>query len=1100
MGTLCPERWSRIQEVFSRAMDAPDERAREALLDANCASDLELRREVEQLLAAREGADEYIRGVARRSRLPFGESNSESSREGRRIGAYRLIREVGRGGMGAVYLAERADGQFEKRVAIKVLPMWLVGDGPRARFAAERRILARLDHPGIARLLDAGLTEDGVPYFVMEYVEGESITERCDRERCCLEERLALFQQVCEAVDYAHQQRVVHRDLKPSNILVDRAGRVKLLDFGIAKMLDGGAGDEPTLTHWAGQALTPAYASPEQITGLPVGLTSDVYQLGVLLYKLVAGRPPISLAGKTPTEVRRRLTERLPLPPSETVARNGGSDHAEAMARQEELAQLRGSSPEALRAGLRGDLDDIVLKALRKAPERRYASAGDLARDIGRYLAGLPVAARPEPWIRRLGARLPQRYRGLTVGLLAAIVPITAMGVLWWSPWDSPAGVEAESRFIPPAAAERVAVFPFQVRGSGSSEYVGEALASLVAAHLDGTGGVRSIDARTLFKTVAREASDVLDREVIDDLAARFGAGTQLTGDVVLIAGVFQVSARLRTGGDVPRNEVTVIDGSEADLFDVAERLAGWVLGHLAPGRHAVAAAASTRSLSALRQYVGGESAYRRGDHVEAVEAFTRAAETDTSFALANYRLSVALEWVGREADAPLFAARAARHSARLPERDRLLVQGHAAYRHEDFDLAERTYRRLVGLYPETEEGWYGLAEIVFHRGPALGRAATTAREPFERVLQLDPGHLPAMLHLARIAALEGNAAEVDALIRRYLESAPPGERALELRAIHALLTRDDAALRRVANELRNETDARLWMTAWRATVYSGEVEAGSELLRIMTEPDRPAQQQALGHLSLAHMELALGRLNAAAAELDRADRLVPGSALALRALFATRPFIPTEPARLRDLRAQLEGSEPPMAAGNTVMPTPDVATRPYLLGLLDLRIGDVDGARERVAILDAVDAAAHPMAPHFAVALRARIAREQGDIGEALRNATRLAERVGIPYPSGSHPLTSHLDARYLRAQLLEDAGRASDALRWYGSFLEDHPHGVIYLAPAHERSARIHAAAGRVDEARRHLERLLHLWKDADPELAPLLQDAQRDLAGLL
>jgi serine/threonine protein kinase/Flp pilus assembly protein TadD len=1096
---ICPERWARIQAVFSGAMDAPDERARQALLDTSCAGDPELRREVEHLLAASDGADEYLVGIARRARLPFGERPRESSRGGRRIGAYRVIHEVGRGGMGAVYLAERADGQFDKRVAIKVLPMWLVGDGPRARFSAERRILARLDHPGIARLLDAGLTEDGVPYFVMEYVEGESITQRCDRGRFGIEERLALFQQVCEAVEYAHQQRVVHRDLKPSNILVNRAGRVKLLDFGIAKMLDGDAGGESTLTQWAGQALTPAYASPEQITGLPIGFTSDVYQLGVLLYKLVAGRAPISLAGESPAEVRRRLTERQPRPPSQAVAHSGGSDQPELAARQAETARLRGSSPAGLHAGLRGDLDAIVLKALRKDPRQRYASAGDLGRDIARFLDGSPVSVRPEPWVRRIAARLPRSRRLTAYAVLAAIASMTATGVVWWSPWDSDASVAAALPSRPTAAPERVAVFPFQVRASGSAEYVGEALASLVAAQLDGAGGVRSIDARTLFNAVAREASDGLDRDVADDLAARFGAGTHLTGDVVLIADVFRISARLRVGGEVPRTAATVIDGSEADLFDVAERLAGWVLGHLAPGRHAGTAAASTGSLAALRQYVAGESAYRRGDHEEAVDAFTRAAETDTAFALANYRLSVALEWVGREAEAPPFATRAARHSARLPERDRLLVQGHAAYRGHDFDVAERTYRRLVTLYPETEEGWYGLAEILFHRGPGQGRAATAAREPFEHVLRLDPGHLPAMLHLARIAALEGNVTEVDALVRRYLASAPPGERALELRAIHALMTRDGAARGQVTEELRNEGDGRMWMTAWRATMYSGELEAGAGLLRIMTEPARPPSHRALGHLALAHVALARGRPGDATDELDRADRVLPGSGLVSRVLFATQPFIPTEPARLGHLRAELEGWTAAMSSVPN-WPFPGVTTQPYLLGLLDLRLGEVDRALDRIATLDAVDAEAHPMAPHFAAALRARIARTDGDIAGALLTATRHGDRVGIAYGSSSDPLTSHLDARFLRAQLLDEAGRAAYALRWYGSFPEDHPFGLMYIAPAHERSARIHGAAGRAEEARWHFERFLHLWRDAEPQFAPLLRDARHELAALL
>jgi serine/threonine protein kinase/tetratricopeptide (TPR) repeat protein len=423
------DRGERVRGVFLAAL-ATSRCGRSLLLERTCGGDPELRQEVERLLDASVDADEFLIDLAQRAIVPMAVLHPESGLAGRLLGAYRLVREVGRGGMGAVYLAERADDRYEKQVAIKLLPIGLGGAGARERFLAEQRVLARLEHPGIARLLDAGVAGDGTPYFVLEYVEGEPVTSYCDATGAGIEDRLGLFLQICDAVEYAHRRHVVHRDLKPANILVTADGRVKLLDFGIAKVLDGDGGGASTLTQWGGSPLTPSCASPEQVAGRPIGATSDVYQLGVLLYQMLTGCAPYSLTSNTPAEALRVVVEQVPAAPSDAAVQDDG----ELGTGTAERARLRATAPADLRARLLGSLDHVVLKALRKEPERRYTSVAAFARDIERHLAGSGVLARRESRYRRARAWFRLRPRSpAALATASAIVLVGAVGLASFS-------------------------------------------------------------------------------------------------------------------------------------------------------------------------------------------------------------------------------------------------------------------------------------------------------------------------------------------------------------------------------------------------------------------------------------------------------------------------------------------------------------------------------------------------------------------------------------------------------------------------------------------------------------------------------------------
>ncbi len=423
---LSTRRWRRLEGLFERACELTGDE-RQAFLDESCAGDPELRSQLEGMLAADEGAedrlDHLIQDAAQQATEP---ADSEPPR----IGPYRVLREIGRGGMSTVYLAERDDQHFRQRVAVKVLRFGSENREMQLHLRRERQILAGLDHRHIAKLLDGGNTDDGLPYFVMDYVEGEPIDAYCDRHGLTVDERLELFLDVCSAVRYAHANLVTHRDLKPSNLLVTEDGTVKLLDFGIAKLLESEPADEalalptelavPTATGW--MLLTPEYASPEQVRGLPLTVASDVYALGVLLYELLTGTRPYVIDRRGGVEIERTIREARPERPSTRVRQT-------AAAGDENRGSLPAEgSPEKLRRRLSGDLDNIALKALRKEPARRYGSVEQLAEDLRRHLDGLPVRARPDTLRYRMGKFVRRNRRGVTATLVALLVFVGLVG------------------------------------------------------------------------------------------------------------------------------------------------------------------------------------------------------------------------------------------------------------------------------------------------------------------------------------------------------------------------------------------------------------------------------------------------------------------------------------------------------------------------------------------------------------------------------------------------------------------------------------------------------------------------------------------------
>ncbi|MGW8266356.1 MAG: serine/threonine protein kinase, partial [Longimicrobiales bacterium] len=434
------DRRREVEALFEEVLDHPPAEW-DRVVEELSGGDEALGQEVQKLLSAHVRAEGLLERSFNMRDAMEGEGKGRNG-EGQ-IGKYRILQEIGRGGMGRVYLAERADGQFRRRVALKVIS----GADPdlHARVVAERQILAGLEHPNIGRLLDGGGTEDGRPYLVLEYVDGLPIDVYCDRMRLSLRERLRLFLTVLKAVEHAHHNLVVHRDLKPSNILVTPSGEVKLLDFGIAKLLNPTlSGGTAPLTRAQDRALTPEYASPEQVRGEAITTSADIYSLGVVLYQILSGHRPYLLPDGVLPEMVRVICEEDPVPPSQRIAAQApaaGQRGEGAKTALVEIARARHTTTARLHRQLKGDLDAIVMKALRKEPPRRYGSVELLSQDIQHFLDGLAVEARKGSRWYRLG-KWARRHRGEAVA--AALVLASLVGGAGVVSWQ--AGVASRER------------------------------------------------------------------------------------------------------------------------------------------------------------------------------------------------------------------------------------------------------------------------------------------------------------------------------------------------------------------------------------------------------------------------------------------------------------------------------------------------------------------------------------------------------------------------------------------------------------------------------------------------------------------------------
>ncbi len=660
---MTSERWKEVKDLFASALEQ-DAGKRAAFLDEVCRGDQGLRLEVESLLASHAESGDFIEKPAVSTDTTFLPDSAEEEEDadiGRRIGAYRTVKEIGRGGMGAVYLAVRADDEFERRVAIKLIRRGMEIDFIVRRFRNERQILANLDHPYIARLLDGGTTEDGLPYFVMEYVDGRPVHRYCEDKQLPVAERLRLFEKVCEAVAYAHDHQVIHRDLKPGNILVTADGAPKLLDFGIAKLLDPDVpvhSAEPTTAGF--RMMTPAYASPEQLRGEPATAASDVYSLGVLLYEILTGRRP------------------------ERYGAGRGIDLSLAI--------------------LAGGLENILGKSMRENPGERYLSAGDLAADVRRHLAGQPVSAGP------------------------------------YSAASEQTGQEAERSTGP----QSIAVLPFQPLGAAdkSDEYLGVGMADALITKLS-----------NIRRMVVRPTSSVLRyaQGEHDPIAAARALDVRyvLDGRIRRVGDRIRITVQLVRGRDGAPVWAAKFDEKFTDILNIedslSEQLAQAIIHRLTEEERDLLHKRGTDNAQAYQLYLKGRYYWSTSTEEgvsRALLAFSEALALDPHFALAQAGIADYYNWLGVWNMLPpseCFAAAkdAARKALKL---DPTLAEAHnslafATWTHDrDWNAAERGFERAIQLNPDyaTAHQWYS------YLASTRGRH-DEAIERIERAKRLNP-------------------------------------------------------------------------------------------------------------------------------------------------------------------------------------------------------------------------------------------------------------------------------------------------------------------------------------------------------------------------
>ncbi len=688
---------------------------------------------------------------------------------------------------------------------------------------------------------------------------------------------------------------------------------------------------------------------------------------------------------------------------------------------------------------------------------------------------------------------------------LAGLVLTAAFG--WWR-W---AAAPPEDR--PPG--DRLAILPFAVRGDSALAYLREGMVDLLGTKLDGMGGMQAVDPSVLIGYVRRtwpahagEPDPVQGRRV----AARFGATGFVLGRVVAVGRRIEVSASLYDVRGARLALVTSATAREADLAPLVDDVARQILAarlHRPAERLSRLAAVSTSSPTALRAYLEGEQEYRAGRFQPAVDAFRRAVSADSGFALAHYRLSVALEWIASPAAPERRQAieRAVAQSGRMTEHDRLLLQAYAAYNYGSLEVAEAAYRRIVGEYPDDLEAWYGLADVLFHGGPLRGHAIQDAAPALRRVLVLDPDHVEARLHLARLLALDGESDELDRLVRETLPLVRgQPDLALRLRALRAFALGDSAETRRVLGDLSTRPEGSQFEVAQLIAIFTDDLAGASAIARPLTTADRPARWRALGHATLAALALARGRWSDVGPLLDSLAAFDETLALLVRAHLASAPWLPqgsTERAALARALAVWDTSATP-SAGELIFVPWIRELRPRLrlfyLGTTAAWAGDsvtAERSAHDLARLPETDSLAHNL-------YLSRLLRSTIEL--ARQRPARAVDALGAPRRDGtyaSYLVGSWLFAdglrRFVRAEALHGAGRNAEALTWYRSFAVYLGPDFVHLAPAQLRQAELYDAAGDQAAAIRAYHKFLRRWRDCDPTLRSVTERARRRLRQL-
>ena len=1090
MSSVGPEGWRRIEQLLDAALDLPPAE-RDAFLSDACGGDAVLRLEVQSLLDASERSAEFLERPVAELAAPLVGQLTPRAMAPLRVGPYRVIREIGRGGMGAVYLAERDDGEFRQAVALKLIRGGLhdaeLDERIVRRFREERQILASLQHPRIARLVDGGIT-GGLPWFAMEHVDGSAIDRYCDDHRLGIDARLRLFCDVCEAVHFAHQSLVVHRDLKPSNILVTAVGAVKLLDFGIAKVVaettgtstaDGGSG----LTRTGERLLTPAYASPEQIRGRPISPATDVYSLGVLLYLLLTGRLPFNSAGGGVHDLERAILEEEPTRPSVAVTREVAARGPRAALTPAAASAARATTPGGLCRSLRGDLDAIVLHAMRKEPEQRYAGADRLAADVRRYLEHRPVAARGtvpgyrvRSFVRRHRVSVTAVAAGMVVG--AAVIPALLRVA------RSGAAPNAAAGAAPVLAIGRIV----DHREAGAAPL--DPLTDMLATNLARARGLRVVSAERMYEMLRLVSGRRGGNAEPHAAAARMAGATELIDGALYATGNGGLRLDLRRVDLASGTIIGAQTASGPDLFSLADDGTRGLVAQfgIVPPQGSVAEV-TTRSLDAYRFYAQGLREYFRGDRVAADRLFAEALSADSAFAMAAYYRALAPALTSDEATARL--TRALALADRASDRERLIIRA-AAARAAGSPALRAIAETLSVRYPSAVEGPWYLGTAIAIEGDLIGSLA-----PLRRVVTMDS-----------VGTRVGFVECVACLAYREL--------------VASYLHADSfAAAVRIGEEARRRHPGNLnvWVSSARALMHAGQYDAA---LRVVDSaaPLMPSTDQL--------------RLNEAlillfAERYDQADSLLRPTVMSASTDVRSR----ARWLRALSLRGQGRLHE---ALGIVRESRALGATQvgPSTPGLLEAQlVAELGHASTAAAMYDSVarrptssDPAIDAANRIWALAHRATALAVAGDT-QPLEGIATAIERLGPASASRRDQVLQHYVRGILRASRGDDPGAEAELRRAYFDpalgysrinvalaelyLRRGRPREAVATLQAalrgsveasgsyvsrtelHERLAGAWEAAGGTDSAAFHWRHAARAWERADVELRPRVERAR-------